>query len=108
MRKSLIISLIIPVIVVAVGISLNRFVMYANGGKMPVDMGVINAPVIGRSLDDKRIVMTDLTKFPYLGDVLALPHVIFSIGDFAILTGLYLMVRVLFQGVKEMTKRFLG
>ena len=78
---------IIGAIMVIVGSTLNRIVMYANDGKMPVLMSFsgftkyYNDGAIEASNDVRHIMMTDTTKLNFLADYIDVGFSVLSVGD---------------------------
>lgn len=85
------------------GILLNAFVIFLNGGKMPVLIGkeVMNNANTANIFHEESIVhslMNSDTMFAFLGDVISMPkpfpdNSIISVGDILILTGIFILIQ---------------
>ncbi len=85
------------------GILLNAFVIFLNGGKMPVLIGkeVMNNANMANIFHEESIVhslMNSDTMFAFLGDVISMPkpfpdNSIISVGDILILTGIFILIQ---------------
>lgn len=58
---------------------MNRTVMEANHGKMPVD-------TLTTSFDNRHCQLTPQSNYPVLSDIIRIDHELYSIGDFLILS----------------------
>ncbi len=89
---------------VTLGVLLNSFVIFLNGGKMPVmvnqqmaqNIGTIT--VLGQEQNGIHSLMHNRTLFAFLGDVLPLPKPfpdtsILSAGDILIFVGLFILIQ---------------
>ncbi|HHX23555.1 MAG: DUF5317 domain-containing protein [Tepidanaerobacteraceae bacterium] len=90
---------------VAIGVFLNLLVIIVNGGKMPVSLWAVEVT----NLEDLRELLYDpnylyhtvldsSTKFKFLADIIPIPPPypkprVFSIGDFLMGTGLFLVIQ---------------
>lgn len=88
---------------VLVGLALNLMAMAANGGRMPVDVALAQrtgtdvAPLVAGT-DPKHVAIGPGTRLAFLGDVILIPRPIgkvISVGDVAILSGVFLAVQEL-------------
>lgn len=85
----------------SVGWLLNAIVIWANQGKMPIDL--IQASKLPYSLekvingtDFKHSMLTQASHFPYLADIIYMPYVfprVISVGDIFIMIGTFLLVQ---------------
>jgi len=109
MRKSIFIYVAVALVMIGIGKGLNLLVMSVNGGYMPVKIPFtefMNVPVPGAVIDSKHVVMTGLTVYPYLGDVIPLPFGLgpgglVSVGDLIVMAGTVIPILYLFEGGKK-------
>lgn len=85
---------------VLLGVLLNALVIAANGGRMPVDLDAARATGLNTSgllagTDVKHVAAGVNARLAFLGDVIPLPVLdrVISVGDVAILLGLFLLVQ---------------
>ncbi len=89
---------------ITLGILLNSFVIFLNGGKMPVLVNkqmaqhVSTIKVLGQEQNSIHSFMHDRTLFAFLGDVLSMPkpfpdNSILSAGDILIFVGLFILIQ---------------
>jgi len=87
--------------ILMIGWFLNALVIWANFGKMPVDVelaqkhGLPVEPLL-QGTDFKHAAMTAETNLPFLADVISKPFIIprvISIGDIFIMLGIFLLVQ---------------
>jgi len=90
---------------IGLGAFFNALVMMLNGGRMPVDVSVLNDKVytsgaldlILRGSDNKHVAIESTTKIPILADIIGIPGFlgvgmpIISIGDIIVAVGLFLL-----------------
>ena len=101
-KRHLFVLMIVFAVLTLLGVGLNKLVVKANAGKMPVDLGLdmsivqVDAltSVDGTLFNDKWIVMAETSRLSFLGDIIKIPlfisglSCIFSIGDLLIIIGL--------------------
>lgn len=85
---------------ILLGVILNALVIVSNGGRMPVDLEaarVANVDVssLQAGTDAKHLEIGPGTRLGFLGDVIPLPVLdrVISVGDIAILLGIFLLVQ---------------
>ncbi len=83
-------------LLIAIGGALNLVVVVVNGG-MPVDPGAVAAAGASMPTDALHVLLVDSTRLKELADVIAFPlaHSVYSIGDFSIAIGAFLVPFVL-------------
>lgn len=96
MGKKLAKYVVMVVILAAIGVGLNRLVMSANNGRMPVYITPY-CPKTVQLLGDRWVVMTDKTAFRQLGDIIPFGNAMHSIGDMAIYFSLLTPVFYLYK-----------
>ncbi|MCG0239867.1 MAG: DUF5317 domain-containing protein [Firmicutes bacterium] len=90
---------------ILLGVILNGVAIAANGGRMPVDVEAarsvgLEVASLEAGADPKHVALTPETRLPFLGDVIPVsPPVgrVISIGDIAILVGLFLLIQDLME-----------
>lgn len=104
-RRSLYKQALVGAASVLLGTALNRIVLNANGGKMPVlpslslHTGYYKPGSLSQGLDSLHILMTDSTKLNFLGDFIDTGFCVMSIGD--VLIHLFVSI-IVFYTVKSM------
>ena len=96
--KSFLWVLLTPFALYGVGSGSNQLVLFANHDKFPVMVNSVKLAEMQEDkvlpdgmLDDIHCVMTHDTRLNFLADVFDLQSAIYSIGDFAIMLGVWLM-----------------
>ncbi|MFO7173590.1 MAG: DUF5317 domain-containing protein [Bacillota bacterium] len=90
---------------ILLGVILNGVAIAANGGRIPVDVEAarsvgLEVASLEDGADAKHVALTPETHLPFLGDVIPVPPPVgrvFSIGDIAILVGLFLLIQDLME-----------
>lgn len=87
--------------IIFLGVMLNALVIGANGGRIPVDVEAariagVETASLEADTDPKHVALVPGSRFAFLGDVIPVPgpiHKVMSIGDIAILVGIFLLIQ---------------
>ncbi len=99
------------ILVIGLGCALNVLVMMVNGGRMPVDEGLLAASdqvLFERLMNDgKHVAKGAATNLAFLGDIIPMPGIlgygtrIVSIGDIITAAGVFYLVFEVMRGKKQ-------
>jgi len=98
--------IIIPLVVLLAGISLNFIVVAANGG-MPIHGNPVNY-VTGSpfALNHIYVSISADTILPFLGDLIKFGDYVFAIGDILIYSGALLILLIIFKEIQKEIKKY--